>query len=119
MLLDCVGWPEGCHNRMQLVLFSLIVLRRSPSISFRLPKTRRLTVTPRNDGDVDLRRSSVNVPSCSHEGNVIDAVDLEDVPLAVLADQERVRKVERKKKAGGLCKMSREGKPNPIPEKQC
>ena len=59
-----------------------------------LPTVTGLTVTSRSNAVADLHRFSVNVPSCSHEGALLDAVDLEDVSLAVLADQQRVRIVK-------------------------
>ena len=41
-------------------------------------------------------------------------VDPKDVPLAIIAQQERLKKFEGKKKAVDQCRLSREGKPSPM-----
>ena len=46
---------------------------------------------------------------------VAEVVYPNDVPLAILAQQKRLKKVEGKKKAVDQCRLSREGKPNPTP----
>ena len=42
-------------------------------------------------------------------------VDLEDVPLAVMAQQEHLRNDRGKKTAIGQCRLYQAGRPNPIP----
>ena len=75
-----------------------------------------LTSTYASDVVPDSIFSSVNEPSSSRGSVFDDALDLEDVPLAVLADHKRVRRVRRKKKTAEIFKMSREGRSNPFPK---
>ena len=61
---------------------------------FSMPTVTGLTVTAVSG----LRHSCVTILSSSHEGAVINSVNLEDVPLAVLVNHERVSRAKEKKK---------------------
>ena len=56
-----------------------------------------LTATSGSDACTDLRHTSVTEPSSTHEVAAIDIEGLEDVRLAMLADQERIRRLGGKK----------------------
>ena len=83
---------------------------------FSLSTVTGMTVTSGSGAVTDLRSSSVDVRSSCHERAFVDAVDLEDVQQAVIADQEKVARVKGKKKVAEPYKMSYEGRPNPFPK---
>ena len=108
--LSLPGGPRRspCPSAVGSLLGDSVALRSRYS----LPNVTGMTVTSGSDVVVDRRRSSVDVPSSCHEHAIADAVVFEDVPLAMIADQERVRRVIGKKKVAELHKMSREGRPS-------
>ena len=57
---------------------------------------------------------SVNEPSVSQTVNVAEIPDLDDVPFAVLVQREKLRNGKGKKKSVDLCRLYREGRPNPV-----
>ena len=107
------GRAEGHHIPVPLA-FGVIVSQSQSGYS--LPTVTGLTFTSGSDAVTDLCRSSVDIPSSYHERAIVHAVDLEDVPLAVIADQERARRLKEKKKVAEPYKMSGEAKPNLIPK---
>ena len=75
-----------------------------------------MTVTSGSEAVTDFCRSFVDLPTSCLERAIAVAVDLEVVPLAVIADQERVSRLEAIKKVVESNKTSREGRSNPIPK---
>ena len=72
-----------------------------------------LTVSSGGEAVTNLRQSLINAPGRSHWVVAVGTLDIEDVPLAVLADRERLRRVKKKKKAVGCLKL--DAKESPIP----
>ena len=72
-----------------------------------------MTFSSGSDAVTNFCCSSVGVTNGCHERAIVDAVCPEDVPLAYFAEQERVKRMKKKKKVVAPYKMSREGRTNP------
>ena len=84
---------------------------------YSLPTVTSLIAASVGEGATDTSRMSVEEPSVSQSVNVAETPDLEDVPFAVLVQQEELRNWKGKKKNVELWKLSREGMPDPVPKR--
>ena len=75
-----------------------------------------MTITSGIDATNGLPQSSVDETGNSNEDVVVKEVDLEEVALAVFANQDRARRMKGKKRSGDFSETSSEGKPNPNPK---
>ena len=57
---------------------------------------------------------SINEASLFQSAKVAKVLHLQEVPLTVFFQQEKLREVMAKKKSVDLCKSSHEGRPNPV-----
>ena len=122
LLKDLLNFPRGAgavgshvvprRSRYPSAVGSLLGDIVASQPQYPLPIVTRLNLTSGSEAVINLLHSSVTEPVSSLRGYVVDAVDLEDVPVAVPADHKRVRRMKRKKTAADLCKLSREGRPN-------
>ena len=87
----------------------------SSQLRYSLPTVNGLTVTSVSELNASPRRNPVTESSFSLLTGVAEVDDQEDVPLVVLAQQERLKNIKVKKRSIEQCKLSREGRPNPIP----
>ena len=80
-----------------------------------LPTVTGLTGLTGSQAGFGLRQSPFYKSSSPLNVDTDEAIDLEDVLLAILLQQEWNRNGKRQKKHIDACMQSRDGRPNPIP----
>ena len=112
VLLVRVGYREGLYFQVLWVLLGDSVASQS---HYSLPTVTGLTGLSGSEAGFGLRQSPVDKRSSSQIVDNGEAFDSEDVFLAILVQQERNGKAKGQKKHIDARKLSRDGRPNPIP----